>query len=188
MQKNILQISLLFIGFLAFGQTQKDNKYSKKGKLLYTETRTDSIVNAKYFYKNGKVRASGKKINGRKIGIWKSYYKNGQICSIEKYNKKNFISLRTGEWKFYHKNDKLKAIEKYENEIKKGEWKIFYKNGKLKEIRNYKKEKNETKYYRKNGKLRGILLIQNTRIIFKEYDRKGRLKATKKSIKLSKKA
>lgn len=188
MQKYILQISFFFIGLLACGQTQKNNKYSKKGKLLYSETRTDSIVNAKYFYENVKVEASGKKINGRKIGVWKRYYKNGQIFSIEKYKKKNFISLRTGEWKLYHKNGKLKAIGKYDNGIKMGEWKIFYKNGNLKEIRNYKKEINETKYYRKNGKLRGILLIQNTTIIFKEYDRKGRLKATKKSIKLRKKA
>ena len=57
--KRILFILLLTIPFIGFGQTEYVKKY----------------------HKNGQLQSEGKYKKGIKDGLWKLYYKNGQLYS-----------------------------------------------------------------------------------------------------------
>lgn len=60
-----------------------------------------------------------------KVGEWSSYYENGQLCSIGKYNIgtyiqccfggacKQFYNYKIETWKYYHQNGQLKATGEY---------------------------------------------------------------------------
>ena len=63
-------------------------------------------------------------INGKKEGILKLYYKNGNIMSIRNYvnNKLN------GEYERYYENGNIYEICNYVNGKLNGEYKLFYEN------------------------------------------------------------
>ena len=60
--KRILFILLLTIPFIGFGQTKPDQYES------VTE-----------YYENGQLQSEGKYKDGKKEGLWKIYYENGQL-------------------------------------------------------------------------------------------------------------
>jgi antitoxin component YwqK of YwqJK toxin-antitoxin module len=74
-------------------------------------------------------------------GIYKEYYKNGQIKS-ELFCKDGELN---GISKFYYESGELKSEMNYINGELEGESKSYYKNGVLKSSKNYK-----------NGKLDGL--------------------------------
>lgn len=68
-----------------------------KDKEYYSNGQVYSIIQdgiRSYFYKSGKLKASGAFVNGQMEGEWKFYRENGDLCQIGYF--KN--SVRTGLW------------------------------------------------------------------------------------------
>ena len=90
----------------------KSNVY-KNGQAL-SEIKGDILT---YYYKSGKIKATGKCINDKFEGKWLFYNENGSV--IQEGNFKN--NLKDGEWKRYNENGEpeYNAIFKEGKEIKK---------------------------------------------------------------------
>ena len=89
--------------------------YSKKNKI-------------KTYYPDGILKSVEIIKDSLIIGEKKQYYSNGQLMSIENYNKEG---KPCGEWKQYYKNGQLKEIGLYVDSLKVAEWLFFDENGKL---------------------------------------------------------
>jgi antitoxin component YwqK of YwqJK toxin-antitoxin module len=80
----------------------------------------------KYYYENGQLGKEEEYKDGKKVGLHKTYYKNGQLsCEIEHKDDK-------AKHKKYHENGQLKEEKKYKNGKLAGLLKIYHENGKLK--------------------------------------------------------
>lgn len=119
-------------------------------------------------------------------GVYKSFYPNGGIRSIEKY--KN--GKAKGKWKWFHKNGELQLEGKYRSyrkspidivvllffnpdkdalneqnnsSFKSGRWKRYYPNGKLQENSRFKngEEKGRCRSYYANGNLKFFQRYRN---------------------------
>jgi len=97
--KSHILILIFFLGILNFSFSQKINP---NGKNIF-------------YYETGEKSAEGNLKNGKPEGIWKNYYKNGNLKSIG--NRKNHLLDST--WKFY-KNGFLKELVNYKNNKKNG--------------------------------------------------------------------
>ena len=118
-------------GQAKFTRTYKDDvaegihrEFSREGK----------VIGAK-IYEEGVLTAEGiLDTTGRKQGIWKEYYPEGQLKSQGEY----LNSKRIGEWVFYHPNAKIEQKGKYDRKGKaQGSWKWFYETGNLLREENY---------------------------------------------------
>ena len=84
-------------------------------------------VEEKHFHSNGKLKMTGKFLNGKREGEWKAYFDNSQLQSLGTF--KN--GIQTGETKVYFFNGKLRYEGQYENNKEIGHWKFFNEQGKL---------------------------------------------------------
>ena len=123
----IIFILFAFLPFLAF--SQNINKVDVKGK-----KQGQWIKN----YKNKKIRYSGQFKDDIPQGIFKYYYKSGELQATKEFFH-NGVAAATH---FYYKNSKLKASGLYVNEKKDSTWNYYnvaeililseeYKNGVL---------------------------------------------------------
>lgn len=79
-----------------------------------------------YYHSNGIVLASGRTKNNARIGLWKFFYKNGQLKAEGKYSQdtkqycnntlNNLIHyhFKTGKWSYWYEDGKLMAKGRYE--------------------------------------------------------------------------
>ena len=69
--------------------------------------------------------------NGKTIGIWMSYHKNGQLESRGsfKYTKSGSYSRKDGVWKYYYDNGQLQRESIIKNGVEK--LKFYDRDGKL---------------------------------------------------------
>ena len=145
---------------------------SKTGK--WTSYYNTGIIHSISHYKKNYIQ--GKQVN---------YYKDGQISLSANYTSKG---KKNGLWKWYFKNGDLKQIGTYKNEQKIGEWKIYYTKGQY-HIQNYDdngKKTGEWKYYRKDklhqiehykdGKADGVSksFFDNGKPIYLQYYSRGK--------------
>lgn len=65
---------------------------------------------------------SGMMINGRKYGVWHSYYENGQIMSFETYVNDTLNGPRIA----YREENNIGSISQYKNGLEDGEWRLYY--------------------------------------------------------------
>ncbi len=85
------------------------------------------LVEEEHFHQNGKLKMSGKFLNGKREGEWKAFFDNEQIQSLG-----TFINgERTGLAKIYYPNGKLRYEGFYENDKEVGHWKFYTEEGKL---------------------------------------------------------
>ena len=119
-------------GQVKFTRTYKDDvaegihrEFSREGK----------VVGAKV-YEEGVLIAEGVlDTTGRKQGIWKEYYPEGELRSQGEY----LNSKRVGEWVFYHPNHKVEQKGSYDKKGNaQGAWKWFYETGNLLREENYR--------------------------------------------------
>jgi antitoxin component YwqK of YwqJK toxin-antitoxin module len=75
------------------------------GALPYYVACDDSVCVEKLNYPDGKLKAMGKCKNGKKVGLWSSYFENGKIRSVGIL--KNGFPY--GLWTFYYENGKKKG-------------------------------------------------------------------------------
>ena len=60
-----------------------------------------------YYYKNGKLKADGKYINGKMEGEWIFYRETGQLWEIG-----NFLDgMKHGSWTRYGRDDKVEKVQ-----------------------------------------------------------------------------
>jgi antitoxin component YwqK of YwqJK toxin-antitoxin module len=75
---------------------------------------------------------------GLKTGVWKTWYDNGVLCSICKYDKKGNL---TEKKETYFKNGNLETRATYANNVLNGAYAEFYENGKPRSKGAYKNGK-----------------------------------------------
>tara|TARA_Y100000590_G_scaffold61420_1_gene65605 strand:+ start:116 stop:400 length:285 start_codon:yes stop_codon:yes gene_type:complete len=61
--------------------------YNKKGAVREIKNYKNDQLDGKVvsFWSNGKIQAEGCYSDGRRLGVWKSYNKNGEVIIEEKY-------------------------------------------------------------------------------------------------------
>ncbi|GAB2769808.1 hypothetical protein GCM10027275_10390 [Rhabdobacter roseus] len=87
---------------------------------------------------DGRLLISGMLINGKKNGVWNSYYDNGQFQFVETY----INDTLNGPWISYRDNGNIFTLGEFKNNLEEGEWlhfgeypnhiavKRYYSNGK----------------------------------------------------------
>ncbi len=125
--------------------------------MIYGVTAQKSLTN---FHSNGKLRLTGMyiikngdTINKLEVGLWKEYYKTGQLMESTFYNNKG--GEEDGPYKYYYKSGQLQEYGFYHKGEKDGYWYTYFENNTKKTIKNYnvgKKNGDWTRYY-KSGKL-----------------------------------
>jgi antitoxin component YwqK of YwqJK toxin-antitoxin module len=101
----------------------------------------------------GRLLVSGMMINGRKYGVWNTYYESGQIKSISTY----VNDTLNGPWVFYRDEGNISSKGQYKDDQEDGEWLLYY----------WYPSNVATKRYFSNGKKVGV---------WEEYYDSGRLK------------
>ena len=148
-----------------------------KGNVEYIKNFTNGLKNGSYiaYYENGKTEREGNWVNDKADGVWKFYYEDGSIRTLE--NNKN--NGRICEFKEYYKNGKLQREGTWIDEgigtlQADGILKTYYEDGKLAIIRNMKNGQvnGELKEYYRNGNLKqeGMYLNGMLQGTLKVYD------------------
>jgi antitoxin component YwqK of YwqJK toxin-antitoxin module len=83
----------------------------------------------KVYYSDGKLKAQGTLIKGKKAGVWTSYYPNGAMWSRTAY----FDGLATGASVTYYKNGSVQYTGDYVKGKRAGKWKFYDEYGTLEE-------------------------------------------------------
>lgn len=117
----------------------KQTIYSDNGN-VYTSTtyrmgiQTDSFL---HYFSNGKVNVQEwADSNGRKQGLFKVFYENGELSQIG-YFKDNHLddSVKT-----FYKNGNPKTLEYYKNGKREGIWKYYNELGRITKVETYKND------------------------------------------------
>lgn len=90
----------------------------------------------KEYWKNGQLRAEGKLLDSKIVGLWKYYYEDGKI-----QREVDIIEEGNGYVKLYYKNGKLSFDGGMKNGMDDGLCKSYYENGQLKSIGTIKNNK-----------------------------------------------
>ena len=129
----------------------KDPQYPNKAEMkIYSST--------------GRLVKTGKVLNGKKEGIWRSYYENGMISRVEEYHEDmlngltlsieatgtvseedNIVNgVKTGVSHQYNRNGTIKLEENYSNGVLNGMRRVFGQDGKMQEEGNWKNGKRDS--------------------------------------------
>lgn len=105
----------------------------------------------------GRTYIDGEFKNGKRNGLFKSYYSNNKVSAMTTYK----AGTRHGKYTHYHYNGKLYETGVYEFGNQEGVWKQYYDNGKLMNVYQYKNGivVGTVKHYYKNGKLNEVYRV-----------------------------
>ena len=130
------------------------------------------------YYNNGKGELKEKftKKNGKKEGLYKTYYENGQLQS--KYNFKN--GKLDKSCKYWNDKGQLMSEKNYKEGEKDGPHKSWFENGQLHIEVNYVNGNQEglPKYYSENGQLKDKMFLDHI-----QKENKGKVKKNKAKLK-----
>lgn len=144
----------------------KENKiyFWFKGGLIHSAQSgiAGELLNNKFvkMYHSNQLAEQGAFKKGLKIGLWKTWYKNGFVESTQKWKS----GLKSGEFYHYAEDGSILEKGKYKNDIKHGTWinyvkkdTIVYMNGvvftkKIKPSKEEKEKEKEEKQKTKNTK------------------------------------
>lgn len=104
-------------------------------------------------YKIGSIVEEGKYENGRKSGVWKTYYPNGSLKSEITYEN----SRTNGPYTLYYENGKIEEKGNWARTKNTGNFKRYYPNGELAQdfiFTETGKRSGKQTYYYANGNLR----------------------------------
>ena len=121
-------------------------------------------VDMKIYSSSGRLVKTGKILNGKKEGIWRSYYENGMISRVEEYHEDvlngltlaveatgtvseedNIVNgLKTGVSHLYNRNGTIKLEENYSNGVLNGIRRVFGQDGKMQEEGYWKNGKRDS--------------------------------------------
>ncbi len=83
----------------------------------------------KLLYPNGTIRVEGQMKDGKRHGIWTSYYKDGTKWSVNNYvlGELNGVSLS------YYPNESVRFVGEYTHGKRSGTWKFYSNTGQITE-------------------------------------------------------
>jgi antitoxin component YwqK of YwqJK toxin-antitoxin module len=96
----------------------------------------DSVIkNGEYIlhYKNGVTKIRGIMKDGKREGLWKSFYENGSPWSETTF--KN--GVKEGPTTTWYENEKKRYVGFYKNDVESGSWTFWDEKGKLVTEKNY---------------------------------------------------
>lgn len=100
--------------------------YNKDGVHLFTGQIKDTL--------NGKA-VEYEVVNGKKNGLFKIYYSNGQLQMVGEVKDNS----NNGKWTYYYQDGQVESEGKFVNDLPEGRWIWYYENGNIKEEGNYVK-------------------------------------------------
>ena len=87
----------------------------------------------KEYYSDNFLKAKGHVRDGKKEGLWISYYPNGEKSRETNYEK----GIENGSWIMWHENGNLYIEQTKVNGKTTGIWKEYYENGQIREVGEY---------------------------------------------------
>jgi hypothetical protein len=105
----------------ACGREQKTEKKIEQPEILIPEEERDKMVEKVDHHANGQLKAKGTMLNGKKMGLWTSWYENGVKWSETTFQN----DLMDGETKTYYPNGMLRYSGRFTSNKKSGFW-VFY--------------------------------------------------------------
>lgn len=141
---------------------------------------TDANNNKQGFWKIEEANTEGYYVNNQKDGIWKSFYKNGNIKSEITYS----TGKKRGFAKVFYEDGQIAEEGTWMEDKWTGKYKSYYRNGKLSYVWNYNEKGNRCgyqKYFYENGniKIEGEWANGKESGLVKEYYPNGFLKSKK---------
>jgi antitoxin component YwqK of YwqJK toxin-antitoxin module len=156
-----------------------ESEESKKGKLFIP--RRLSGENSRFIqWTKEQPIVDGERINqfthnGKKTGLWESYYENGQLWSKGLYEN----GLREGIWEFYYENGQLWSKVSFKDDKQDGIWEKYWSNGQLSSKGSFKDGNRDGiwEYYDENGQLSSKGSYNNDKYdgIWEYYYKNGQL-------------
>lgn len=127
MKKFLLICSLIILTSCGKKELNISN-IEKQNNIYYEKNKLEPFTGIiKEYYLNKKLKLYCPMIEGEVTGTRKLYYENGNIKSIDNFNK----NVKNGICKKYYLNKKLKSKAIYKNGLKNGEIIGYYENGNL---------------------------------------------------------
>lgn len=99
-------------------------------------TKTDSIVeNGEqiYYHKSGAVEMRGNMKDGKRDGLWKSFYENGLPWSETTFKE----GKKEGKTTTWYENGKKRYEGSFKNDVESGRWVFWNEDGTLVDTKNY---------------------------------------------------
>ena len=145
------------------GQLQTLQKF-EEGELIKDAQEVEFAEFYKEFYEDGSLKTIGAIVNGKKIGIFREFDKQGNLlnCTVYKYDEKlaegivDTSGFYQGEWRFYYPSGKLRAIGKYKDDKKIEKWLYYYESQVLQQEGEYNNGLpiKQWKWYHENKQLK----------------------------------
>lgn len=123
-------LCLISIGFLTSCQQEKKAPRSENAPeqpVMPGDDDSPVVEEHKETYDNGNLRIKGKKVNGKREGLWVSYYQNGNKWSETTFE----AGVKSGPTTTYYEDGMMRYTGQYENDLKTGTWKFYTEDGKL---------------------------------------------------------
>jgi len=145
-----------------------DAQHNKQGHWIIFKNRTKQKLQEGYY------------LHGKKEGVWKSYYVNGNL----KYEIAYVNGEKNGKAKIYYENGNIAEEGNWVVDKWVGKYKSYYKNGKLSYLWNYNDYGNRSgyqQYFYENGnkKIEGEWIDGKEHGVIKEYYETGTLRVEK---------
>ncbi len=149
--------------------------FTPQGEIISTGKEEDGVVEFVSFFPEGMKETEGELVNGKRDGVWKTYYRNGNVDEettyqdgklngpVKSYYKNGNLfaeyTLRDdafdGFYKSYQKNGNVYSMGWYQVDQFQGDWFIYSADGKLSHRGYYLNDKpyGYQVYYHPDGKL-----------------------------------
>jgi antitoxin component YwqK of YwqJK toxin-antitoxin module len=139
MKKILFVFSLAFL-FAACGvennQDVSDKKKGSEDTLRFDPAEGLPDGPSTTYHPNGGIKTKGTIVDGKRHGLWESFYENGTKWSETNYA----YGVREGKTVSYHKNGFIHYIGYYSSNKKTGKWMIYDEAGVLIQEDNYVEE------------------------------------------------
>lgn len=132
--KNILAIAMFLLVSCGQQTYEKVIKVYPSGNpenILVYEEGKDEAIYQKLMFDNQSIKIEGGFLDGKKHGLWLSYYDDGSIWTKNNYN----TGVLEGPYEMYTRTGTPKLQGHYTSGKESGKWKVFDESGQLIEER-----------------------------------------------------
>ncbi|MCB0761425.1 MAG: hypothetical protein KDC12_07890 [Flavobacteriales bacterium] len=114
----ILLVALVSCTPKVIEKTTKVYPGGQPESIMYFNEGDSNPFAQKVFYSDGKMKIEGSFENGKRQGVWTSYYQNGQIWTINVYDQ----DTNHGEYIMYNSDGTVKLKGQYDHGEETGTW------------------------------------------------------------------
>jgi antitoxin component YwqK of YwqJK toxin-antitoxin module len=141
MKTRLLTTLLILTGLLSCMEPSEtaENKNIQRDTIqrdfIFTESKDSVIQNGEYikYYKNGVIEMRGMMKDGKREGLWKSWYEDGSPWSETTFKE----GKKNGKTTTWYGNNNKRYEGFYANDIEAGRWTFWAENGKIQSTQNY---------------------------------------------------